>query len=98
MNSLNHIGLIPDGTRRVSRNHNLFLVDAYWIAMQRIVDAINVFFDNDVKIRAIYLLSTENLSRSEYELRGRPTIQFLDFAKIERICLNYRKILKMTLS
>ncbi|ODS39714.1 hypothetical protein BEH94_06920 [Candidatus Altiarchaeales archaeon WOR_SM1_SCG] len=70
MNDLNHIGLIPDGTRRWSKRHNISLPDGYWLTMQKITDAITVAFDNNIKIMTIYLLSTHNLNRKEYELNS----------------------------
>lgn len=66
--SLNHVGLIPDGIRRWARENKTSLDVAYWQAMQIISQSIDKFFLNGVYIVSVYVLSKENLSRVQTDL------------------------------
>lgn len=67
-NDPEHIGLIPDGTRRWARKNSVSLVDAYLHAMQKISDYIDFLFDEGVRAISIYLSSTQNFKRAESEV------------------------------
>lgn len=63
-----HIGLIPDGTRRWAKKNNKDYGEAYWHAMQKLVKLMSAIFESGVQIQSIYLLSRENLHRSQFDL------------------------------
>ena len=63
-----HIGIIPDGTRRWSRNNATNLDEGYALTMSRLRDVIASVFDNGVEVLSVYLLSLDNLSRSPDDL------------------------------
>lgn len=63
-----HIGLIPDGTRRWAKKNNKDYYEAYWHAMKKLVELMSVIFESGVQIQSIYLLSKENLHRSQSDL------------------------------
>jgi undecaprenyl diphosphate synthase len=65
-----HMGIIPDGARRWARKNGKSYDDAYWVSMTKLVDIIDVVFDTDVQIQSIYLLSKENLKRTETDLES----------------------------
>jgi undecaprenyl diphosphate synthase len=63
-----HVGLIPDGIRRWGRLRQVSLADAYSIAMDRIAETTDAIFDHGATSVSIYLLSKENLQRTQAEL------------------------------
>jgi undecaprenyl diphosphate synthase len=68
-NSLvNHLGLIPDGSRRWARQNNLSYFEAYRLAMEKLLTLMDEAFSNGINIISIYGLSKENLSRSQTDL------------------------------
>ncbi|MFB6242417.1 MAG: undecaprenyl diphosphate synthase family protein [Candidatus Nanosalina sp.] len=65
-----HIGVIPDGNRRYARSHDIEKYDAYEEArdtIKNVTDSLNGFSD-DLESITFYLLSEENLKRSEEDL------------------------------
>lgn len=68
-NSFQHFGLIPDGTRRWSKNNKKKLIDSYRIAMEKISEFVNhLFQEHEISTMSIYLLSIENLNRKPCDL------------------------------
>jgi undecaprenyl diphosphate synthase len=65
-----HIGLIPDGTRRWAKNNQKNLEYAYSVMVSSIAQCIEFFFSHDASSVSIYLLSKDNLQRSQEELRS----------------------------
>jgi len=68
MNDLNHIGLIPDGSRRFARSRNLSNEYGHLIGFINLKKMIYTIFDLDITYFTIYGLSTKNLQRSQSEL------------------------------
>lgn len=64
----NHIGIIPDGTRRWSKMNNINLTDGYRYAMLKLLKIIDFMFHQDVSNISIYLASTQNFKRSKIEI------------------------------
>lgn len=65
---LDHLGIIPDGTRRWARGNSVGYYDAYWAAMQLLEQIVDAGFDFGVRIISVYALSKENLQRSPGDL------------------------------
>jgi undecaprenyl diphosphate synthase len=65
---LNHLGIIPDGTRRWAKKNNISYYNAYLKSMQKLKVFLNIGFDNGVNIQSIYGLSKDNLARSDGDL------------------------------
>jgi len=64
----NHVGLIPDGTRRWAKENKISLSEAYINAMQNITYSLDFFFQQGIKAVSIYLSSIQNLRRSSDEI------------------------------
>jgi undecaprenyl diphosphate synthase len=65
-----HIGVIPDGNRRYARSHDIEKYNAYEQArdtIKNVTDSLNGF-SKDIESITFYLLSEENLKRSEDDL------------------------------
>ncbi len=60
---LKHIGLIPDGARRWARQNKTRLESAYLQTMEKIAQAISLFFDHGAIAVSVYLLSADNLRK-----------------------------------
>jgi undecaprenyl diphosphate synthase len=67
-NRVQHVGLIPDGTRRWAKNHGVPLFDAYCKAMNQITQYIDYFLKEGCVAISVYLCSIENLKRTEMEI------------------------------
>lgn len=63
-----HVGLIPNGTRRWAKKHQMDYETAYRLGAKNIFDFINFMFDKGVSTISIYGLSVDNLKRSPQEL------------------------------
>jgi undecaprenyl diphosphate synthase len=63
-----HVGIIPDGMRRWSRENNVSLTDSYLTSLKNIENTISYFFDKGVKILSAYGLSSDNLQRNDDEI------------------------------
>ena len=63
-----HVGIIPDGTRRWSRANAVALVDGYRIALTKLSAFTDYLFDRGVEAVTLYLLSRDNLKRTEDDL------------------------------
>lgn len=74
-----HVGLIVDGARRWGRREAVPLQHAYGMALDRTGDLVRRMFDNGVDAVSLYLLSRDNLRRSETDLTAvfEATAQFL---------------------
>lgn len=66
--SPNHVGLIPDGTRRWAKENNMPLSVAYINAMKKISISIDFFYQKGIKAVSIYLSSIQNLRRLPEEV------------------------------
>lgn len=65
-----NIGLIPDGTRRWSRNNGKSYQYGYFQMAKSIETSVDHFFDQGAHTISIYLLSKENLLRPKDELKA----------------------------
>jgi undecaprenyl diphosphate synthase len=63
-----HLGIIPDGARRWARANQVTYYEAYWGAMLKLLDVLEICFEFGVLIQSVYLLSKENLRRMESDL------------------------------
>lgn len=82
-----HVGIIPDGMRRWSKENNISLVESYLTSLENIDNIISYFFSNEVKILSIYSLSSDNLQRDESEVDSIIYAETLYFDKfLPEIC------------
>lgn len=82
-----HVGIIPDGMRRWSKENNISLVESYLTSLENIDNIISYFFSNEVKILSIYSLSSDNLQREESEIDSIIYAETLYFDKfLPEIC------------
>lgn len=65
---IRHVGIIPDGNRRWAVNNHLNYADAYAITMKHLYEIISHTFEMGIEALSIYMLSTENLTRSREDL------------------------------
>lgn len=68
--ALNHLGLIPDGSRRWAKKENKSYLEAYIQAMDLLYSFIDYSFSKDIPIQSVYALSKENLKRSTSDLEA----------------------------
>ncbi|RLG71461.1 MAG: hypothetical protein DRO11_04435 [Methanobacteriota archaeon] len=66
--NVRHLGLIPDGARRWARKKGRSYYESYWLAMTKLIDFLDAAFQEHVLIQSVYLLSTENLTRTPSDL------------------------------
>jgi undecaprenyl diphosphate synthase len=71
-----HLGVIPDGNRRYAENNSLSNIKAYRKAKNVIKDIGQKLEDRDIEEVSFYLLSEDNLNRSDEELED--LFQLLD--------------------
>lgn len=82
-----HVGIIPDGMRRWSKENNISLMESYLTSLENIDNIISYFFSNEVKILSIYSLSSDNLQRDESEIDSIIYAETLYFDKfLPEIC------------
>lgn len=82
-----HVGIIPDGMRRWSKENNISLMESYLTSLENIDNIISYFFSNEVKILSIYSLSSDNLQRDESEIDSIIYAETLYFEKfLPEIC------------
>jgi undecaprenyl diphosphate synthase len=63
---INHIGIIPDGSRRWAKKNKISTVKGYFISMEKLTEVIDFSFSNNVKSVSTYLSSLKNIqNRSE---------------------------------
>jgi undecaprenyl diphosphate synthase len=65
-----HIGIIPDGTRRWAKKHNMSYFDAYMLAMNQLTNLVDNFFSYGTGIVSIYFSSTQNFDRSASDVEA----------------------------
>jgi undecaprenyl diphosphate synthase len=63
-----HVGLIPDGFRRWARSKGASQDKANEVTMREVEPIIDAIFEEDVNILSVYLLSKENLARTQGSL------------------------------
>jgi undecaprenyl diphosphate synthase len=68
--TLNHLGLIPDGSRRWAKKENKSYLEAYIQAMDLLYSFIDYSFSKNIPIQSVYALSKENLKRSTSDLEA----------------------------
>lgn len=68
MASLQHIGIIPDGTRRWAKERGVPLEDAYTKALGLLLSHVSEAFACGASAASLFLLSTHNLRRSPRDL------------------------------
>jgi len=64
----NHVGIIPDGTRRWAIKNDVDLFDAYYQAMLLLGEIIKYLFKRDVNIISLYFSSLQNFKRPKHEI------------------------------
>ncbi len=66
-----HVGIIPDGSRRWSRDKGISLQEGYEVALRRLSELLVCGYKNhQIGEFSIYLLSRENLKRSTSDLEA----------------------------
>jgi undecaprenyl diphosphate synthase len=68
MNTIKHVGLIPDGNRRWAIENSIDYRTAYKKSMEHLLKCIEWIFDMNINCLSIYLLSKENIERSREDL------------------------------
>ena len=69
-NSLEHVGIIPDGNRRWAKLHPIVNQSVYRLTAQKVADLINIVPSKGIPTISIYMLSKDNMNRSEVELNA----------------------------
>lgn len=64
-----HVGIIPDGTRRWARQHQMGLEEAYNKASDKLAEFVWRLFDAGIHEVSVYAASRENLSRKGNDLK-----------------------------
>lgn len=67
--SLNHIAIIPDGNRRWARSRNLPTIEGHRRGFGVVEKLLNKIWETEIHTVTLWALSTENLGRSEDELK-----------------------------
>lgn len=70
MAKVQHLGIIPDGTRRWSRRERMPLEDAYLRALSLLNEHLSAAFEYGVSSVSLYLLSSYNLRRRSAYLKA----------------------------
>lgn len=65
-----HIAVIPDGGRRWAKEHNVSYKEAYKISAKKIRVLLEELYRYGIQCISLYLSSTLNFSRSEYEVKS----------------------------
>lgn len=63
-----HIGIIPDGTRRWAKKNNMPLRNAYDHAMNKLSYLLDSLYSEGVRAVSVYLSSAQNFRRTEGEI------------------------------
>jgi len=64
----NHVGIIPDGSRRWARQAGVSLYESYVHAMRLLTEIIAFLFEAGVRIVSVYFSSSQNFERPEQEV------------------------------
>jgi tritrans,polycis-undecaprenyl-diphosphate synthase [geranylgeranyl-diphosphate specific] len=83
-----HLAIIMDGNRRFAAGHGLLIEEGHLRGKDKLEDLLNWCLETGIRILTVYALSTENLGRSEEELRTLMTLfaqSFRDIATDERV-------------
>ena len=70
----NHIGIILDGNRRWANTNSYSRIFGHWMGGENVENVLDWSHELDINIVTLYVLSTENLQRSEKELQELFTI------------------------
>ncbi|MCC7569932.1 di-trans,poly-cis-decaprenylcistransferase [Candidatus Micrarchaeota archaeon] len=65
-----HVAIIPDGNRRWAKQKNLPPLKGHSVGIKKLKDALKWAKKANVDILSLWILSTENLNRSEDEIKG----------------------------
>lgn len=68
--TLQHVGLIPDGSRRWATAHGVQEKQAYQLTARKVTDFIDFFFGKGITSISVYLLSKDNFKRSPEDLQA----------------------------
>jgi undecaprenyl diphosphate synthase len=63
-----HVGIIPDGNRRWSKERNLSNLEGHERGYEKLKQSVDWFFSRGVKIVSVYTFSTENWDRAKDEV------------------------------
>jgi undecaprenyl diphosphate synthase len=87
---IKHLGLIPDGNRRWAIEQRKTYTEAYEFSARHLVEFVEYLLESGIQTISIYLLSLENLKRTEADLDPvfRAGLEFLE--KIFDICNKYK--------
>src|SRR5919197_6183857 len=83
----NHVAIILDGNRRWAKYHLLGIHSGHFMGADRAEELLNWIHDLGIKITTLYVLSNENLARSDDELKN---IYDLLQHKLERLYADSR--------
>ena len=64
----NHVGIIPDGSRRWARKHDVSYYESYDYALENLSNIIEILYENGTNIISVYFSSSQNFDRPESEV------------------------------
>lgn len=70
MDGLTHIAIVPDGNRRWAKKHGKNVMEGHWAGIQKLKDVASWCRDAGVEYLTLWILSTENASRTKSEVEG----------------------------
>jgi len=70
LKELVHVAIIPDGNRRWAKKHGKSIMEGHWAGIQKLKDVAGWCRDAGVKYLTLWILSTENASRTKSEVEG----------------------------
>lgn len=68
--SPNHVGIIPDGSRRWAKIHGVSYYESYDYALEKLSQIIDCFFESGTNIISTYFSSSQNFDRPESEVEA----------------------------
>lgn len=68
MAKVEHLGIIPDGSRRWAHREKIDLTPSYRLAMKKLLEILSLSYDRGVNAVSVFLLSKANLKRSADDL------------------------------
>lgn len=66
----NHVAIIPDGGRRWAKKHHTSYEIAYKISIKKMITLLEELYKSGTQYITIYFSSTQNFSRSAYEVKS----------------------------
>ena len=79
--SLNHIAIIMDGNRTWSKRNNLNIDEGHKAGVKTAKKIVSYTIEKNIRNLTLFALSSENLTRSKFELKNLFDIFFYSFAE-----------------